>query len=387
MPYILTVTLFSVALTSLDIARGTLHISGATASSSLDFSSGTLTFDTTHGYWHHSSGVHGTGVLEQKDDNGIQYKTCTFTFDSLNLASGLSIKLQGDNSLILKTRNHGNITIGTNLNANGGDSEVTPSGYSESQSYGIGILGGNNGGLKNSATHGNGLGTGGGKFKGGGVTLNFVGGGGGYGTPGQYHTNDIAFGKTYGSTALTHLHGGSGGGGATQTGGGAGGGAISLEADGNGTLTILSGATISANGGGIASTLANAGGGGSGGSIRLAGKSITNNGSIQAKGERLLPHLPPMTEELVVAEEVAFNYSTNLVEGTVDVGSGAYVGTKAYNTPPTISSALTASITYSNDKYLKRSTVRYDDLVFWYPFDETSGSIAEDFSTHERNAT
>ena len=76
-----------------------------------------------------------------------------------------------------------------------------------------------------------------------------------------------------------------------------------------------------------------------------------------------------------------------MVEGTVDVRSGAYVGTKGYNTPPTISSALTASITYSNDKYRKRSTVRYDDLVFWYPFDETSGSIAEDYSNHERNAT
>jgi hypothetical protein len=74
---------------------GTLHISGATATSSLDFSSGTLTFDTTHGYWHHTSGVHGTGVLEQKDDSGIQYKTSTFTFDSINLASGLTVKLQG----------------------------------------------------------------------------------------------------------------------------------------------------------------------------------------------------------------------------------------------------------------------------------------------------
>ena len=83
---------------------------------------------------------------------------------------------------------------------------------------------------------------------------------------------------------------------------------------------------------------------------------------------------------------VAFNYSNDLVEGTVDLDGGAYVGTKAYNTPP-LSVPLTASITYSNDKYRKRSTVRYDDLVFWYPFDETSGSIAEDFSTHERNAT
>ena len=132
------------------------------------------------------------------------------------------------------------------------------------------------------------------------MTNNFVGGGGGYGTPGQYHSNDNSFGKTYGSSALTHLHGGSGGGGASNTGGGAGGGAISLEADGNGTLTIQSGATISANGGGIASTLSNGGGGGSGGSIRLAGKSITNNGAIQAKGGTPLPHLPPTTAESVV---------------------------------------------------------------------------------------
>jgi hypothetical protein len=277
--------------------------------------------------------------------------------------------------------------IGTNLNANGGDSEVTPSGYSASLSLGLGKLGGKNGGLKNSTAHGNASGTGGGKFKGGGVPNNFVGGGGGYGSAGQYHSNDTAFGKSYGSTALTHLHGGSGGGGAFITGGGAGGGAISLEADGNGTLTIQAGATISANGGGIASTSGNTGGGGSGGSIRLAGKSITNNGSIQAKGGT-----PPTTSStydggIGGGGRVAFNYSTNLVEGTVDVGSGAYVGTKAENTPPTISSALIASITYSNDNYRKRSTVRYDDLVFWYPLDETSGSIAVDYSTHERNAT
>ena len=112
----------NLVLGSIDLSGyrpGTLHISGATATSSLDFSSGTLTFDTTHGYWHHTSGVHGTGVLEQKDDGGIQYQTSTFTFDSINLASGLTVKLQGENALILKTRNHGNITIGTNLNANG----------------------------------------------------------------------------------------------------------------------------------------------------------------------------------------------------------------------------------------------------------------------------
>ena len=380
----------NLVLGSIDLSGyrpGTLHISGTTATSSLDFSSGTLTFDTTHGYWHHTSGVHGTGVLEQKDDGGIQYKTSTFAFDSINLASGLTVKLEGDNSLILKTRNHGNITIGTNLNANGGDSEVTPSGYSDSLSFGLGKLGGKNGGLKNSGAHGNGLGTGGGKLRAGGVTNNFVGGGGGYGTAGQYYSNDTNFGKTYGSTALTHLHGGSGGGGATSTGGGAGGGAISLEADGNGTLTIQSGATISANGGGIASTLVQC----RWRWIRWlyqTGRKINYQQRIDSgKGGT-----PPSTSStydggIGGGGRVAFNYSTNLVEGTVDVGSGAYIGTKGYNTPPTISSALTASITYSNDKYRKRSTVRYDDLVFWYPFDEASGSIAEDYSTHERNAT
>ena len=72
-----------------------------------------VTFDTTHGYWHHTSGVHGTGVIEAKEDDGLAYKTCTFTFDSINLGSGLTVKLQGRNSLILKTRNHGNISVGT----------------------------------------------------------------------------------------------------------------------------------------------------------------------------------------------------------------------------------------------------------------------------------
>ena len=51
------------------------------------------------------------------------------------------------------------------------------------------------------------------------------------------------------------------------------------------TLTILSGVTISANGG-ITSERDNdrQGGGGSGGSLRFAGNNITNNGTISATG-------------------------------------------------------------------------------------------------------
>ena len=207
-----------------------------------------------------------------------------------------------------------------------------------------------------------------------------MGGGAGYGSKGQYQSTDTTFGNTYGATALSHLHGGSGGGAASASGGGAGGGAISLEADGNGTLSILSGGVISANGGVTASTATNQGGGGSGGSIRLAGKTITNSGTIRAKGGS------PANGGIGGGGRVAFNYSTNLTEGTVDVGTGAYQGTIGYNTPPQMSSGDTATVTFSNDNYRKRSATRYDDLAFWYPLDEASGSSATDYSANGRDA-
>ena len=282
--------------------------------------------------------------------------------------------LQGDNPLILKTRNHGNISVGTTLSADGGDSDSSYSSYIGEVPFGIGKLGGANGGLKNST---GGFGAGGGKFSVDGT----VGGGGGYGSTGQYHSTDTTYGATYGAASLSHLHGGSGGGAASGTGGGAGGGAISLEADGNGTLTIASGAVISAIGGSVGDTAASGGGGGSGGSIRLAGKTITNNGTIRAKGAT------PPAGGTGGGGRIAFNYSTNLTEGTYDVGSGGQQGTVTFNTPPVVSSGNTASADFSNDNYRKRLAVRYDDLVFWYPFDEADGATTTDYSLNGRDAT
>ena len=69
------------------------------------------------------------------------------------------------------------------------------------------------------------------------------------------------------------------------------------------------------------------------------------------------------------------------------MGTGAYRGTVANNTPPVVSSALTVSIAYSNINYQKRSATRYNDLALWYPFDEADGSMALDYSSNERNAT
>ena len=304
-------------------------------------------------------------MIEEKEDDGLTYKTCTFTFDSISLNSGLTVKLKGDNSLILKTRNHGNISVGTTLSADGGNSDTTYASYIGQVAQGIGIVGGAHGGLKNSSS---GYGAGAGKFSVNGT----IGGGGGYGSAGQYHSTDVTYGIIYGGPSLTHLHGGSGGGAASATGGGAGGGAISLEADGNGTLSIVAGGVLSANGGTVADPAANGGGGGSGGSIRLSGKSISNYGTIRAKGA-----VPP-SGGAGGGGRIAFNYSTNLVEGSVDVSTGAYQGTVAYNTPPTVSSAGTATASFSNNNYRKQSATRYDDLVFWYTFDEADGSVATD---------
>ena len=120
-----------------------------------------------------------------------------------------------------------------------------------------------------------------------------------------------------------------------------------LEADGNGTLTIQLLRSPQ-----IAEELPApqlAGGGGSGGSIRLAGKSITNNDPYR-QGVHLPQHLPPMTVES--AEAVGWPSITRPTgRGFSRCRQRCSRGNQGYNTSPTISSPVTASVTYSNDKY------------------------------------
>ena len=101
-----------------------------------------------------------------------------------------------------------------------------------------------------------------------------------------------------------------------------------MEAHGDGNLTILSGVTISANGG-ITSERDNdrQGGGGSGGSLRFAGNNITNNGTISATGGT----------DIKIATggggRVAFNFKNNL-QGNGPGGLGSFAGTVSENTTP-----------------------------------------------------
>ena len=122
------------------------------------------------------------------------------------------------------------------------------------------------------------------------------------------------------------------------------------------------------------------GGGGSGGSIRLAGNYIVNNGTISAKGGTGAK-LPSGG-----GGRVAFNFRSGLTKGTVDVGSGDYTGTIVENSTPIIINPGVLSITYDNLNYQAPAT-RANDLVLWYKFDETSGTTVKDSSGNGRDGT
>ena len=209
----------------------------------LVFTSGSLTIDTTLGTIKHSDGSFLAGSLEEKTysfgGSNYPYKICVFTADRIDLGASVIVNLQGANALSLRTRNHGDLTIGTQLLANGGNSVEL---VSNNGTGGLGMLGGWNGGDHDG--HGNG--PGGGQTK----IDNNDGAGAGYGNIGPKTTSgNPAYGQIYGDVHLADLLGGSGGGGGSHLGGGAGGGAIELIAHGTGILTLSAGSKIAVNGG------------------------------------------------------------------------------------------------------------------------------------------
>ena len=136
----------------------------------------------------------------------------------------------------------------------------------------------------------------------------------GWGNPAGKHTG----------RHLTDLLGGSGGGGGDHLGGGAGGGAIELIAHGTGILNLSAGSKIAVNGGDTRPDNTRGGGGGSGGSIRLAGGSITNNGTLEAKGGGLHPGRPtgPRVGEADMGGaggRIAFESNGTVQMGTYDL--------------------------------------------------------------------
>ena len=182
----------------------------------LVFTSGGLTIDTDLGTITHTDGSFLAGILTEHTYNDgtddYPYKIWTFTADRVNIGSSVILNLQGSAALSLRTRNHGDITLGTAMVADGGKNPTDTVG-------GPGRLGGWDGG--NYRAHGKGPG------KGRDRTNDNDGGGAGYGGNGwTQETQMSGHGLTYGDRAITHLLGGSGGAGGYNKAGGGGGGAI-----------------------------------------------------------------------------------------------------------------------------------------------------------------
>ena len=123
--------------------------------SSLEFTDGTLTIDTDKGEIAHSDGSFLLGEFTDKtftaeDGTAYSYKISTFTADKINLGSGVVVNLVGNNPVSLRTRNNGDITLGSTINVNGGSDPSNIGGTAKA--------GGFNGGAKDVDGYGPGKG-------------------------------------------------------------------------------------------------------------------------------------------------------------------------------------------------------------------------------------
>lgn len=223
-----------------------------------------------------------------------------FNFTTINIPANVTIRFARNSKntpvTILAT---GTVTIAGTIDVSGSNGSLVMGGAG-----GPGGFNGGNGGPAVSSgqtapgSNGDGPGGGGGAGTAGSSTSAGNPGGGGFGTPGQigqlvealsqgFTLANGAGGPKYGLPTLVPLIGGSGGGGETSNGqapgggGGGGGGAILIAS--SGTISFISGAQISAQGGNGQAQNFGAGGG-SGGAVRLIANVMHGNVSIRAEG-------------------------------------------------------------------------------------------------------
>lgn len=302
----MTTTGFTVRSVAVAVAIGWLTTSGTTVPGApLILNSGNITIDTD------ALTVSGDATAAGMLVGGV----ATFTFDGIDLGSGVTVTLQGANPLSLVST--ADFSLASVLDASG-----------QGQT---GLLGGGSGGNQRQA--GMGLGAGGGStgccWGGGGGGFGGAGGGGPLTPP---PNNDLgSAGNTYGDASLGTLSGGSGaGGGGDCCGslgnvGGAGGGAIDLYAAGQ--LTLASSAQVLVDGAdGNPGNQSRTGGGGSGGAIRLrglAGITIDAGAQLRASGGDSPPLLGSRVGGGGGGGRVAlFTTGTVVDNATVDVSGG-----------------------------------------------------------------
>ena len=270
--------------------EGTVYVGGNYLDSALVAENAQVTFDTTTGHFSVEGGAHGVGIFNSMsylDGMGQtwDYEICTLTFSEFSITGASSITLRGDKPLVIRTVAGGDVTIGADMILDGGDAS-TENGYG-----GRPVL---NPWRGRSSERKNGFGPGGRLPRETGVSERVT-------------TTEMIRSLNFFRAAVVRVDD-------TFRGSGAGGGALSIQSDGN--LTITDGVVLSAKGGfgRINGNQWDHGGGGSGGAIRLIGKNVINRGLIQVdEGNR-----GAGGGRVVIA-------SGGMIErGVVSVGSGSF---------------------------------------------------------------
>ena len=322
---------------------GMVFVGGSHLDSTLNVEDSLLTINTASGYFSVEGGAHGLGVITPHTftDNlgqNWEYEICSFTFSQISINGGSQVKLLGDKPLILKTVAGGNIFIGADFILDGGDAS-NENGYGGKPTL--------NPWRGRSSQRLNGFGPGGPPA------------GGNWGVGANYN---------YGDEQITHLlPGSSGSSGMNLQGSGAGGGALAIEADGD--LIISEGVVIRAQGGDGRTNGSqwNHGGGGSGGAIRLKGNNVINRGLIKVDGGN----------RGASGGRIAIASSGDIEQGVISVGSGSYTEIR----PPSLQIPEKIYVSYQKAASLKKKIIvgtRPQNLVAYFPMDESQGLLAED---------
>lgn len=307
----------------------------------------------------------------------------TYNFTSFTIDPGVTVTVTGNQPLVIYAT--GNVTINGTLSANGGNGGdgIT---YTSGGIAGLGVAGGADGAAGNysgstgplpgAAGLGPGAGGAGGNWSGG--------GGAGYSVTGQDASpTDGLGGPSYNDTLITMVTGGSGGGGGSggygcgSGGGGGGGGYISITTCT--TMTIASGALISANGGnGGSDGTGNCGGGGagSGGSIVLQANSIVNDGMVTAlggNGGASMVAGPPYygTGGSGATGRIRFDYTT--ISGSGSATPSAANGTLKTTPSQTAPASCATSCDGSADANASGGSQSY--TYMWMPGGQTTAAI------------
>ena len=83
---------------TISVGNGSTSVVGDMGAKTLEFTGGTLVFDTEGATWYHSGGTHGEGAITTGYNfNGKEIDSAVFDIEKINLGAGVNVTVQGTN--------------------------------------------------------------------------------------------------------------------------------------------------------------------------------------------------------------------------------------------------------------------------------------------------